>query len=138
MTKPSDAADRARQISDRVAQPRPMRRGSVSERYVKCSKPGCPCAESAEARHGPYFSWTRKIAGRTHSRFLTPEQAEKVRQQIAAGHAFRADIENLWEVCEQWADAELDGGETEASSGVEKRGSARNSKRRSAPKSSAS
>ncbi|HVT15764.1 MAG TPA: DUF6788 family protein, partial [Thermoanaerobaculia bacterium] len=131
----SDATSRARQISDRIAQPRPMRRGSLSERYVKCSKPGCPCAERAEARHGPYFSWTRKIGGRTHSRFLTPEQAALVRRQIEAGHAFRNDIEALWEVCEQWADSELRGGEIEPTEEAEKGGSKHSSKRRSPPKS---
>jgi hypothetical protein len=135
MSETSDVASRARQISDRLAQPRPMRRGSLSERYVKCSKPGCPCAERAEARHGPYFSWTRKIGGRTQSKFLTPEQAALVRRQLDAGQAFRQDIEALWEVCEHWADIELGGGDGEDAAGSEKRGSRRSSKPRSPPKS---
>jgi hypothetical protein len=132
------AAARARELSEKIGQARPMRRGSLSERYVKCSKPGCPCGERSEARHGPYFSWTRKIDGRTHSRFLTPEQAALVRRQIEAGHAFRDDIEALWDVCEQWADRELDGGETDAGERAEKRGSKRSSKQRSPPKSTPS
>lgn len=87
MTKQTDLAERARAIGAPLAQPKPMRRGSVTERYVKCSKPGCPCAERPEGRHGPYFSWTRKIDGRTQSRFLTREQAALVQGQIAAGQA---------------------------------------------------
>jgi hypothetical protein len=138
MAEASDAAARARQLSDRIAQARPMRRGSLSERYVKCSKPGCPCGERPEARHGPYFSWTRKIDGRTRSKFLTPEQAALVRRQIEAGHAFRNDIEALWEVCEQWADTELGGRESKDGEGAEKRGSRRTSKPRSPPKSTPS
>lgn len=135
MNETSEAAKHARQISDRLAQPRPMRRGSLSERYVKCSKPGCACAERPEARHGPYFSWTRKIGGRTQSRFLTSEQAALVRRQLDAGQAFRQDIEALWEVCEHWADIELGGGPSEDTEGSEKRGSQRKSRRRSPPKS---
>ena len=45
-----------------------MRRGSLSERYVKCSKPGCPCATDPQARHGPYVSLTRAVEGQTQSR----------------------------------------------------------------------
>jgi hypothetical protein len=137
MTKHTELAERARAISGPLAEPKPMRRGSVSERYVKCSKAGCPCAERAEARHGPYYSWTRKIDGQTHSRFLTREQAELVRQQIAAGQTFRKALEALWEVCEAWADVELEETETAAPE-AEKRGSARRSKRRSAKRSKTS
>ena len=67
-----------------------MRRGSLSERYVKCSKPGCACAERPAARHGPYYSLTRTVGGRTQSRFVPAEQADLVREQIAAGQQFRA------------------------------------------------
>ena len=45
---------------------KPMRRGSLSERYVKFSKPRCPCATDTNARHGPYFSLTRAVK-RPHS-----------------------------------------------------------------------
>jgi hypothetical protein len=95
----------------RLQQPQAMRRGSLSERYVKCSKPGCPCGQDPDARHGPYYSVTRGIAGKTHSRFVTAEQAEIVRQQIAAGQQFRQQVEDYWAVCEQWADEQLRGGQ---------------------------
>lgn len=44
-----------RTLAARLAEAKPMRRGSVSERYVKCNRDGCPCAEREDARHGPYF-----------------------------------------------------------------------------------
>ena len=28
------------QLATQISEPKPMRRGSLSERYVKCSKPG--------------------------------------------------------------------------------------------------
>ena len=104
MKVPSPPAE-LRHLAAELAEAKPMRRGSLSERMVKCSKPGCPCADNPEARHGPYFSLTRAVQGKTHSRFLTPEQAALARQQIAAGHQFRARIEALWKGCEAWADS---------------------------------
>jgi hypothetical protein len=85
-----------------------MRRGSLSERYVKCGKFGCPCAAQPEARHGPYYSLTRAVAGRTQSRFLAAEEAALVRRQVAAGRQFRQQVEAYWAACERWADAQLD------------------------------
>ena len=48
-------------VASQLAEPRPMRRGSVSERYVKCNKAGCACADRDDARHGPYYSITRVV-----------------------------------------------------------------------------
>jgi len=62
-----------------------MRRGSVSERYVKCNRQGCLCADDPEARHGPYFSVSRVVKGKTRSRWLDAEQAKIVRTQVEAG-----------------------------------------------------
>ena len=115
-----------------LAAPRPMRRGSVSVRRVKCSKPGCPCATDPERRHGPYLSLTREVAGTTRSRLLSPEQADRARAQVAAGRRFRGDLEAYWGACERWADAELGAA---AAEGGERGGSARPSRRRS-PRSS--
>ena len=123
-----------RSLVDQLAQPRAMRRGSVSERYVKCNKAGCACAGHADARHGPYYSVSRVVKGRTQSRWLDAEQAEVVRQQVDAGHEFRKQVESYWQACEQWADAQL----AEAASATEaakKGGSKRRSRARSSPRS---
>ena len=124
-----------RLLAAQLAAPTPMRRGSLSERYVKCSKPGCLCAERPEARHGPYYSLTRAVGGRTQSRFVPPEAAARVRHQIEAGRRFRQQIDAYWEVCERWADAELDVPGTAAPEAAQKKGSRRPSRRRSARRS---
>ena len=98
---------RLRLLATAWAQPKLMRRGSLSERTVKCSKPGCPCAQDPRARRGPYYSLTRAVGGRTHSRLLTREQAAVVRQQIQAGHRLRARLETYWEDSEARADSQL-------------------------------
>jgi hypothetical protein len=85
-----------------------MRRGSLSERTIKCSKPSCACAQDPKARHGPYYSLTHAVGGKTRSRFLTQKQAEVVQQQIDAGREFRGRVDAFWEACEQWADTQLE------------------------------
>ena len=109
-----------RQIATDLADAKPMRRGSLSERTVKCSKPGCACAQDPKARHGPYYSLTHAVDGKTRSRFLTTEQAALVGQQIDAGRKFRARVDDYWEACEDWADTEL--ADSSASSGEAKKG----------------
>jgi hypothetical protein len=116
----SDVPPRVRQLAADLADAKPMRRGSLSERKIKCSKPGCACAQDPKARHGPYYSFTHAVRGKTRSRFLTGEQADVVRRQIAAGRNFRGHVDALWEACEEWADHEL--AESSGSSGEPKKG----------------
>jgi hypothetical protein len=108
MAQSLDVPGPVRELATRLALPQPMRRGSLSERYVKCSKPGCACATNPKARHGPYYSLTRAVAGQTHSRLLSAEEADLVREQIAMGQQFRQRVETYWTACEQWADAQLE------------------------------
>ena len=124
-----------RTLAAQVAEPTPMRRGSLSERYVKCSKPGCACAERPTARHGPYYSLTRTVGGRTQSRFVPAAQTARVRQQIAAGQQFRRHVDALWDACEQWADAQLDTPEATAQEAAKKGAAKKPSTRRSSPRS---
>lgn len=129
MPHSSEIPARVRDLAVQFAQPKPMRRGSLSERYVKCSKPGCSCADDPKARHGPYFSLTRGVGGRTRSRFISQAQAELVRHQVEAGQHFRRQVEAFWEACEQWADAQLEG--PAASEAAQKKGSRRRWKTKS-------
>jgi hypothetical protein len=111
-----------------------MRRGSLSERAIKCSKPGCACARDPKARHGPYFSLTRAVGGKTRSRFLTPQQAVVAKQQIEAGRSFRDRTDAYWDACEQWADSELTAISEVSSKEAQKGGSKLLSKTRSSKK----
>src|SRR5437667_357765 len=73
MKIPAEVPSSLRELAAVLSQPKPMRRGSVSERTMKCGKAGCPCQEDPKARHGPYYSLTRPTAGKTHSRYLSPQ-----------------------------------------------------------------
>ena len=125
---PSEAA---RQLAVDLAQARPMRRGSLSERYMKCGQINCRCQQDPEARHGPYFSLTRGAGGTTRSRYLSEDQAALARLQIETGQKFRRQVDAFWEACEHWADAELEASEAASKMEAEKGGSKRPSRRRS-------
>lgn len=124
-----------RKLAAVLSQPKSMRRGSVSERTMKCGKASCPCQGDPKARHGPYYSLTRPVAGKTQSRYLSSEQAELARRQIAEGHKFREQVEQYREACEQWADAQLEGSQARFTEEAEKGGSKRPSKTKSSRKS---
>ena len=114
---------RVRQLADELAQSQPMRRGSLSERTIRCGKAGCACADNPKARHGPYHSLTQAVGGKTRSRFLTTEQAGVAQQQIAAGREFREHVDAYWRACEEWADSQLESGSAASAKEAEKKGS---------------
>ena len=123
------------QLAARLTEPKPMRRGSVSERSMKCGQAGCRCQQDPQARHGPYYSLTRGAGGKTQSRYLSVEQAEVARRQVEAGQQFREHVEAYWQACERWADAQLEAPEAALREAAKKGGSKRRSKPRSSPRS---
>jgi hypothetical protein len=60
-----------------------FRRGSLTRVYVRCGKKECGCMTDARRRHGPYVQWTRKVAGKTVSRRLLPEQVPLFEEWLA-------------------------------------------------------
>jgi len=135
MITPTDVPPAVQDLAASLAAPQPMRRGSVSERFVKCSKPSCPCVSDPQARHGPYYSLTRAVRGQTRSRFLTAAQAAVARRQVDAGQRFRQRLEGYWRACEQWADAELEPSAAASEQAAKKGGFQRPSRPKSSKKS---
>jgi hypothetical protein len=126
-----------RELAAELAELEPMRRGSVSERTMKCGTPSCRCHEDPNARHGPYYVLAREVDKKKRSRYLSEEQAALAKEQIEAGQRFRRKVEEFWQGSEEWADQELEGSEssTASSDEAEKRGSPRPSKKKSRRKS---
>jgi hypothetical protein len=78
MTPPTqDDERRRRELVKQIATIGYCLPGTLTQRRTRCSSPGCRCRSDPPALHGPYYSWTRKIAGKTVTRTLTPEQAER-------------------------------------------------------------
>lgn len=51
--------------------------GTLASRYMRCGKTNCRCKAEPPVLHGPYLHWTRTVAGKTVTRTLTPEQAQR-------------------------------------------------------------
>jgi hypothetical protein len=78
--------------------------GSVVSRYTSCGKPGCRCQADPPQRHGPYYQWSRALAGKTVSRRLSEDQAQLYQGWIAN----RRRIEQLIAQMEQTSAAAAD------------------------------
>jgi hypothetical protein len=84
-----------------------FRRGSISENWRRCGKPGCRrCAEPGSRGHGPRWLWTRTVPGRgTVGRQLRPDEVDKVRGELAAYEEFAALAGQIAEVNEAICEA---------------------------------
>ncbi|MCA1845239.1 MAG: hypothetical protein LC792_19015 [Actinobacteria bacterium] len=77
--------------------------GTVLVRMMGCGKPGCRCKADPPRLHGPYIQWTRKIAGRTRTRRLTPEELERYQPWFDNARRLRELIGELETLCLQAA-----------------------------------
>ena len=136
MTNQTALPSQVAELSAALSQSRPMRRGSINERRMKCGQANCACQRDPKARHGPYYTLTQAAGGKTRSRYVGAEQVPVLRRQIEAGREFRQQVDAYWDACEQWADAELE--QTRATPAAEKKGSARASGKRSSTSSKSS
>lgn len=94
------------QLKARLAEIGDMRPGSLVERFRKCGKPTCHCAEKDAPGHGPCYSLTHAVAGKTLTRVIPKGVAvEHTRQQIAEYHRFRDLVREMIKVSEQICDA---------------------------------
>ncbi|MDQ2710518.1 MAG: hypothetical protein M3Z25_24150 [Actinomycetota bacterium] len=87
-----------RDLQDQIRELGFIAPGSVIERYTACGSPGCRCHADPPARHGPYYQYTRKLAGKTLTRRLDPAQVQLYREWIAnRRHLDRllAEMDNL-------------------------------------------
>lgn len=69
--------------------------GSISKRFLTCGKPACPCHTNPEAKHGPYYYWTTKKAGKTISKLLTEQQAEILQQWITNRRVLEHTLDDM-------------------------------------------
>jgi len=103
-----------------------MRPGSLTERYRKCGKPSCRCARKGAPGHGPSYSLTRPVKGKTLTRIIPKGPAvERTRHQIAEYRLFRALVQELVAVNEQLCDLQLRPAKDEALDDVKKKDSTR-------------
>ena len=90
-----DPARRYQQIQAELSQIGLILPGSLTDRTTRCQRAGCHCHADPPQLHGPYPTWTRKISGRTITRTLTPEDAERLRPYFDAHRHLRQLITEL-------------------------------------------
>ncbi len=91
---------RRMQIIEEISSIGTMRKGSVTEQYLKVARKG----EREPGLRGPYFLYTRKEKGKTVGRRLSKEKADRFRQQVEAFHRFQALGKQYAEISERLAD----------------------------------
>ena len=115
-----------------------LRPGSLVERYRRCGKAGCHCAGEGAEGHGPSWSLTREVGGKTITRVIPPDAVARTRAQIDEYRRFRGIVRELVETSEQLCDAMLAAPDAASQEGAKKRGSTRRSRRRSSRRSTRS
>ncbi len=69
--------------------------GTLVERHLRCGKPRCRCHADPPALHGPYWQWTRKVAGKTITRLVPGEQLADYRQWLDNDRRLRELVAEL-------------------------------------------
>ena len=84
-----------------------MRSGSLTERFRRCGKPWCNCAEPDDPGHGPVLSLTRKQAGKTVTRIIPAQAGPETQARVAEYRRFRELSKAFIEVNDALSEARL-------------------------------
>jgi hypothetical protein len=85
-------------ILDQLGQQRWALPGSLVTRMMRCGKPNCRCKNDPPQLHGPYLQWTRTVKGKTKTKLLTPEQAERYQSWMDEARELRRLVAELEEL----------------------------------------
>ena len=56
--------------------------GTLHVRTKVCGRPNCACATDADARHGPYYEWSRRVDGKLLHHVVSAAQARLIERAI--------------------------------------------------------
>ena len=112
-----------------------LRPGSLVARYRKCGKPYCRCARDGSRGHGPSWSLTHHVAGKTVTRIIPPDAVAQTQAQIAECQRLRRLTGELIEVSDTLCQTRLSAGRGDAAEAAKKRASRKGSRPRSTPRS---
>ena len=82
-----------------------FRPGSLAERYRRCGKPYCHCAKPGDEGHGPSYSLTRSVKGKTVTKIIPKDTVETTKRQIQEYRRFRETVSELVDTNEKICDA---------------------------------
>jgi hypothetical protein len=69
--------------------------GTVLYRQARCGKPSCRCHADPPVLHPPFWSWTRKVAGKTVTRRLSQDQLRDYQPWFDNSRRLRALVTEL-------------------------------------------
>jgi len=92
---PQPPDPRLQQLQAKLAQIGPVLPGTINVAMNRCGKRNCACHADPPRLHGPYITWTRKIAGKTVTRRLTAEQLERYQPWFENNRRLRQLISEL-------------------------------------------
>jgi hypothetical protein len=90
-----------------------LRPGSLVERYRKCGKPNCHCAQPDEPGHGPSWSLTHNVKGKTTTKIIPEAFVPQTREHIAEYQRLRHLTSDLGGVNEKICETRIGSGKTE-------------------------
>ena len=99
--------ERREQILNEMRQMRAMRKGSVTEQYLKVRSKGA----KKPALRGPYWVYTRKEKGKTVGQRLSRKEAERFGKEVEGYHRFQALCSEYAELTERLGELEREQGE---------------------------
>lgn len=113
------------QLKERLGQIGDMRQGSLVERYIPCGKSACHCHAKEPAGHGPYFSLTRAVEGKTKTRIIPIDAVPLTQAHLEECQKFRELSRQLLEVSDQLCEIRLSTGARRTDSVAKKKTSRR-------------
>ena len=119
-------------ILRQIAELGDMRRGTITEVFRSCDKPGCCCSERNHPGHGPYYAFTTKVEGKTKTLQLRPgPRLTKIEREVETYKRFRLLTQQLLEVNEGICNARPEEPAADSETTVLKKTSRRSSARSS-------
>ena len=92
---------RFRTKADKLPELAFLLKGSLLQRFKRCSSPGCACHADPPRLHGPYWQWTAKIKGKTVTRILSEQQVSRYREWMGNAQRFDQIVQELYELSAQ-------------------------------------
>lgn len=82
-----------------------MRSGSISVRFQRCGKRPCACHSPGHIGHGPIYSYSTLVGGKTQIRNYKPGQKlEKLRKETENYQAFKELSQDIIEISNKICD----------------------------------
>ena len=96
------------QLTASLARIEDLRPGFLTARFRKCGKANCHCAQKGSPGHGPSYSLTHRLGGKTITQVIPQGPAvERTKAQLAEYRRFRHLVRELIAVSEQICSTEL-------------------------------